>query len=649
VFWCGFVLFVAARVVQSLVPAAIRLEPVEIDDAYRYLAQAQVMAACIGGDCPALAAVQAQMVGGKPDRSVAFHRLRTDIHLFTYFHPLFSQVLSGLRDFGLAAPQAYAIASIGLGAMLCIAVGLWMGAVWGRVPAGIALGLLAFYQLPGKELRFVPWALALGWAALSWAVIIRARRELYPFVPLLWIAALATHSMGLFYMAAGLLMLLGINGLHLDRQSRWLFLAGCLVILVRLVMAAALPAFALSGDVEQFFAVEPTWLEAWTAGALELADLIARWGATFWRLPAAALLAVVGLAATPRMSRRRVAVTGLSLVGVLLLSTVYYHPVHGSTAIGRVWPGVAFFLVGAIGNTIAVGARAAGQWRSGRRRAEAPDRRWVLRGAALAVLAVLLGRALLTTLRYSATASRGAAVRAIMKDNLDLGGAEANLWAANEVGAVVYLDELALYHSLANSGLDHEAVYPAILGDEEQKLEWLGGNPRLTHAVGLSPLAGLPELWRGAIPITDDRTLEILGPDDGSAQWSALKVENLGGEATLIFNPRVPAASASLSVSVPAGFSGWVPLPAGLEQASQFTLATDPNTDLLYIQGLRVAGQGNLRWPWNRGVRLRTPDPIKPSRSVEVALDTSRMVGDLGLNLEVVSDENTLVLARILR
>jgi hypothetical protein len=267
----------------------------------------------------------------------------------------------------------------------------------------------------------------------------------------------------------------------------------------------------------------------------------------------------------------------------------------------------------------------------------------------LALLAILLGRALLTTLRYSATAYRAGAERAIAKDNLDLGGAEADQWATNEVGGVVYLDELALYHSLANRGFNNEAIYPALLGDEEQKREWLTGNPRLTHAVGLSPVAALPELRHGAIPITDERTLEIIGPDDGSAQWSALKVENLDGEAALIFSSGVPAASAVLSVSVPAGFSGWVPVPAGLAQASQFTLATDPDTDRLFIQGLRVAGQGNLSWPWNRGVRLRTPDPIKPSRSVEVSLDTSRMVGDLGLILEVVSDESSLILARILR
>jgi hypothetical protein len=167
VFWCGLVLFVAARVTQAVIPEVIRLEPVEIDDAYRYLAQAKVMAGCFGGDCPGLAALQAQMVGGEPDPSTAFHRLRTEIHLFTYFHPLFSLILNGLRGLGLTASRAYDLASIGLGMMLCIGIGVWIGAVWGPAPAGIALGLLAFYQLPGKELRFVPWALALGWAALS--------------------------------------------------------------------------------------------------------------------------------------------------------------------------------------------------------------------------------------------------------------------------------------------------------------------------------------------------------------------------------------------------------------------------------------------------------------------------------------------------
>ena len=278
VFWSGLLVFVAARLTQAMVPALHRSEPAELDDSYRYLGQAQVMATCAGGGCPGLDAIEKQMSEGPTDAPTAFERLRTQIHLFTYFHPLYSLVLTGLRALGLGVPQAYNLASIAFGLMLCVAIGLWLGSVWGPAPAGIALGLLAFYQLPGQGFHFVPATFALGWAALSWALILKPRPGLYILLPILWIASLATHSIGLFYVAAALLMLLGMTRLPMDRRTRTVLGAGIVLILGRLAVALLWPSLGLSGDAVQFYGSATPWFEALRSGLAELADLVARWG-----------------------------------------------------------------------------------------------------------------------------------------------------------------------------------------------------------------------------------------------------------------------------------------------------------------------------------------------------------------------------------
>jgi hypothetical protein len=62
-----------------------------------------------------------------------------------------------------------------------------------------------------------------------------------------------------------------------------------------------------------------------------------------------------------------------------------------------------------------------------------------------------------------------------------------------------------------------------------------------------------------------------------------------------------------------------------------------------------LEGDEDLSWPWDQGVRLRTPDPAKPSRHVEVKLETSPLGARLGLDFDVISDADSLIVARILR
>jgi hypothetical protein len=651
VFWSGLLVFVAARLTQAIVPALYRAEPAEMDDSYRYLGQAQVMSTCAGGGCPGLDAIEKQMSEGPTDAPTAFERLRTQIHLFTYFHPLYSLVLTGLRSLGLGVPQAYNLASISFGLMLCMAIGLWLGSVWGPAPAGIALGLLAFYQLPGQGFHFVPATFALGWAAISWALILKPMPGLYILLPFLWIASLATHAIGLFYVAAALLMLLGMTRLPIDRRTRNVLGAGIVLILGRLAVALLWPSLGLSGDAGQFYGSATPWFEAIRSGLAELADLVARWGATFWRLGATAALVAVGLVASRRDERRRVGVTGLALGAILFISVLYHHPVHGSTATGRIWLSVAIFLVGAISNGIFFFSTTLASWIARPQQAKLSRRQLVIRGAQVVILGVLIGRALATNLRYSATSYPAAIEKAITKENLDLGEGEAlrGMLADGSGNATLYLDEVALYHAVTYNGLQSEAVYAPILYGEDQLREWVTNNPRLALAAGVSPLAGLESITRGAVPVGKDLTLEISGPADPALTWSAVKIENSGGAAELAILFKGHSTLAAETLPVPAGYSGWLTLPRSLLGVSEFSVSTTPSTGPLLVRGLRVSGQDNLYWPWDQGVSLKVLNSHEPNQADQVWLSTSNMADELGLDLEVVSDDYSILVARILR
>jgi hypothetical protein len=651
VFWFGFVLFVVGRMAQGFAPALSRSEPTEIDDAYRYLAQAQVMAACFDGECPALQSIQARLDRVDGDRQVAFNQLRTDIHLYTYFHPLFSLALNGFRTLGLGASPAFTLVSALLGLMVVVAIGLWLAAVWGPAAAGIALMLLAFYPLPGQGMSFVPGTIALGWAALTWPVILRRKASLYPVLPLLWLASLATHPMGLFYVAAALLMLLGMSWPHLDRRELRLLAIGMLLIAGRLLLAALVPSFGLSGDVERFYPQPAKWTEALALGLTDLGDWVQRWGATYWRPVIAALLVVVGLVTTVPPVRRRVGVTSLALLAILVVSLLYYHPVHGSTAAGRIWGCVALFLVGAIANALVFGLNSAATWLAGARRGGARAPTLWMQGAALLLLGALSLRALATNLRYSLSAYPAAIARASAKDNLRLGGEAtfAPILALRPDQAVVYLDEISLYSGLANGTYRQAAVYLPILpvgqGDRAQSI----AEARPDYAIGLSPITRLLGLERGGIVLLPGEPLAVSGPGSPGLAWDAIRLKNKGGEAMLEIRSVEGSAPWREELSVPAGYAGWLPLPGGLSGRSEFSLTAGPDGGRLRVEGLRILGEAGTNWPWERGVRLRAIDPERPGQIVTVELTISGLAEAVGLPLEVVSDETSILVARIAR
>jgi hypothetical protein len=167
------------------------------------------------------------------------------------------------------------------------------------------------------------------------------------------------------------------------------------------------------------------------------------------------------------------------------------------------------------------------------------------------------------------------------------------------------------------------------------------------YAVGLSPIARLPRLERGAIVLSPGEALRVSAPAGSDPVWDSLLLENPGPAAGLEVGTDEGGTPIREVIAVPSGTSGWLPLPAWLSGSSEFTLTATAGASRLRLGGLRLEGAGTLNWPWERGIRLRVDDPDRPGETVSVSLSLAALAEGVGLPLDVVSDEYSLLVARI--
>jgi hypothetical protein len=330
---------------------------------------------------------------------------------------------------------------------------------------------------------------------------------------------------------------------------------------------------------------------------------------------------------------------------------MYYHPVHGSTAMGRMWGCLALFLSGAVGSAIVFAANRASAWLSQARRGLRGTPTHWLEGAGTLVLIALVIRALATNVRYSFDAYPSGIARAATKDNLRIGGEStfAAILALRPDQTALYLDEVSLYAGLASGTSGSGAVFLPILPEakDDQAQVIAAANP--VYAVGLSPIARLPRLERGAIVLSPGESLRVSAPPESAYIWESLQLENPGPAAEIEVGSDLEGVPQSEVLIVPAGYSGWLPLPAWLVGRAEFTLTAAAEGVRLRMGGLRVDGDDSLNWPWERGIRLRVDDPERPGETVSVNLSLEAFAEAVDLPLDVVSDDSSILVARIAR
>jgi hypothetical protein len=345
--------------------------------------------------------------------------------------------------------------------------------------------------------------------------------------------------------------------------------------------------------------------------------------------------------------------TGLSLSAVLVASLAYFHPVHGSTAAWRIWIPLAFFLTAAVGNCISLWVTAMLAWMK-RITTGGPAQsasRFVRQGAVLLLLGALLARSMATFLRYSVESYAAGIQRAATKQDYRLGGlgaagAEAEIPPGE---GVLYMDEIGLYHALAQGMLARPAVYYPVIEGTEREAIWIDGNDHLTFLEALSPTTELPNHTQGALALAAGQRLEFRGTSPWMPSTTEVLIENPGPQTTLGLEYTTPTHSISHDLVLPARFTGWMRVPDSEEPMTGMAMQVESSADKVLLRGLRLAASSGTNWPWDQGMSILYADEAESSSPIAVSLSTDRLKQDLDLRLEVVSDAYSVVLARILR
>jgi hypothetical protein len=110
-----------------------------------------------------------------------------------------------------------------------------------------------------------------------------------------------------------------------------------------------------------------------------------------------------------------------------------------------------------------------------------------------------------------------------------------------------------------------------------------------------------------------------------------------------------PSAGMGVEVRVPAGWSGWLPVPPGEARVSPElrVRAVSPGARL-FIKGLRLDGETALNWPWDRAVELRLPlQQGSPASNRTVPFDSRNLIPSACASLGVVEDGGTTVVVEV--
>lgn len=147
-------------------------------------------------DCPALEDLKTQFLRPTGDPQVARQRILVSFP-FPPYHPLFSAVLLSFKYAGLTLITAYKVlwsfAPIAFGAAFA-----WLlASLWGMLPTGAALFLLAFKVYPSNGLHYLtPSSLAMGIAAIMWTRLIQRRGNAPWTLVIGSLLLMSTHPIG---------------------------------------------------------------------------------------------------------------------------------------------------------------------------------------------------------------------------------------------------------------------------------------------------------------------------------------------------------------------------------------------------------------------------------------------------------------------
>ena len=652
-FICLFV-FVIAHLFLVAYPISQRIEPIEVDDAYSYIAKSYVQKNCFDLECPALQNITEQINGQTDDYGQALLRNRIDLNLLTYYHPVYSVFFSILSTLGLNVIQIYNFLTLSLGSILLIALALWLRSLWGELIGGSALLLLTLYIFFGPGIHnFVPNNMALGFALLAWLILIKSREKLYWLIPFLWIISIGLHHVGLIYVGASLLFLLTKSIWPLEKSIKWLWISAIAIVGGRVLISFLIPQFSLLRDEARFFTDLPAYSEIVQRNLIEAKNYIALWANSYWSISSTLFFLLLGFWGIPKTKRKKIAINGFIALFIFLISLAFPNATLGSPAV-RIWILLAFFLTGAIANgmLILLGFIWNG-WKDLYKLIpilQNRDKRSNLRPEILflsLIAFLLLGINMYDYSRYSLQHYLWTIENSIQR--LDYVMGSNNLYSLlsdiQNKSTVVVTNESALYYGLINGLMDNGIVlYPAI-SNSEKEISWIQNNNSVEFALGKNPIVGLPTYSRGQIALREGARFIIRSSDSRGFSTPILLSESEFAMLTLLVEGlAIDGNVFQESYSLEYGLNN-IPLLENDIAWKEIILYLENGSNELSISGFQANGI-ETNWPWNQEISIiYSESELAPM--FELSLDFPSAFNGFSFDGEMLSDESSLIFAKV--
>jgi len=684
VFAIGLCCFIVVQTGFVAVPVWKRALPPEVDDSLIYIMNATQLEECPTFDCPALLDFRRQSREIASDPGKISQKFLLE-QFFIMPKPFFSLIQSGLRRLGLDPITALKVLWTLGPACFGLVFAYLLVQMFGRGPAGLGMGLLAFKVFPGQGLHYVVASnLTMAGACLVWARIMSRKGDAPWALMIGSLLLMAMHPIGRIYSMIAVGTSLVLQGI--SRETRvWL---PSLLVLCAVAGTFVLPKFVSSLDFLPVpWPVQQSFLEGVGRGIVGLGvDLVRFESALFGSIIWFSGLAVFGFLTLNNEKKILTCKVLLVYFPFLIVSLFYVMPMHPADLTTRLW--IPFIVIG-------FGLLGAGFWHVGkaslhvvREALESPDgmaRMTLSAGWPLVALALIVGFSFrMVTLGVE---GMDATVEYMMhRQEIMLDPAQANLLAerSKPEDRVLYDGLIPVFFYFAHGALDRGAVYyPAIRGTSVEKT-WLD-RPELRFAVCYNPLISLrsmqgedendwwissPEMRfsdlskprrsrqvtiESKIPGHEVRYLEIESKTSVPLDRLTLMLENQGRAFSIHVQPvPVPGKSCPVkrrSAEIAANTSAAIDIDLKeFDGCSRFRVTVPPDSPDFFITGMTF-GSPALNWPWSQKAELVLV-PRRPDKdTVSVSFDPVTVLPELPADrkISVLNDTGATVLFEIAR
>ncbi len=360
VFGLGLLLFVGVQSVVIYDPVWNRAMLPEVDDSYTYLVKTAEMEQCFFQDCPALKDLRKQLGSSSGDRQTGMEKYLVEGRIFLVYHPLFSALIIGLKQFtgtlGTAYQMLWTLGPLWFG----LGFGCLLAAFWGPIPAGIALILLSSKVFPGNGIHYVvPSNMAMGIALFVWARII-SRNGNAPFTLIVGtLLMVAMHPLGRIFAAIAIVLSLWMIWPIRQRSILIALIAATSIIALAFLLPLIIATPILSIPPEPFLHGRGFFAEMGISLVTVFVEMVRFEPAIFGSFIFFAASVVFGILVLSPERRDRLFIFMIIYTLMLGASLVYVLPLHPADVFLRLWIPFLAVLVGAVATAIWFSARRA--------------------------------------------------------------------------------------------------------------------------------------------------------------------------------------------------------------------------------------------------------------------------------------------------